>query len=117
MNIKLSDKQLSSIKKIAQVAIDGAMDNLRRISDEDWGLGEMDEIDEVASVDKIEVVDITTTGGIKIYIDIYVNRPRYDFDYIVLAEISAYMDDYFPNSEVILNEIKDEREFGPGIDW
>jgi hypothetical protein len=56
------------------------------------------------------------SGGLKVYVDIYVNYPRINFEEL-LNEIEARISDHFPNVEIIENEIIDERKFGPGIDW
>jgi hypothetical protein len=54
MKYEVTEKQLEKLKKVIQGFIDSALDSLRKMS-EDWGLGEMDEYDEVRSVEKIVV--------------------------------------------------------------
>jgi hypothetical protein len=116
MNIEISEKQLKTIKKLAQTVIDNTLNDLRYLAENEWGLGEMDEINEVESIEKITISHITTHQRISVYVDIYVNNNRYDFDNVI-SEISHYLNEYFPNSVVLTNDIKDDREFGPGIDW
>jgi len=52
MNIEISEKQLKFIKKVAQMVIDNSLKELRVLASTEWGLGEMDEINEVESIDK-----------------------------------------------------------------
>lgn len=116
MNIEINEKQLKVIRKIAQMVIDNSLKELRILADTEWGLGEMDEINEVESIDKIVISHITTHQRIAVYVDIYINNKRYVFDNVI-SEISYNLTHYFPNSVVLTNDIIDERESGPGIDW
>jgi len=59
---------------------------------------------------------ITLSGKIKVYIDIYKSQNRSDFDNIK-DEIQYRLEDLLPNIELEINDIIDERKFGPGIDW
>jgi hypothetical protein len=116
MKFIISENKVESLKRIAQDLIDNELNNLRIMSDEEWGMGEMDELHEVESVDKIEVVDIVMSGKIKVLINIYRTQLRDDFDNI-RAEIQYRLEDLLPNIELEINDIIDERKFGPGIDW
>jgi len=87
-----------------------------RVESEEWGLGEMDDLDEIESIDKIVVNNIVNDDIPKIYVDIYKNSNRYDFDKTI-ASITYGIQKYIPNVIVVLNKIIDERTFGPGIDW
>ena len=115
MKILISESQQEKMKSIIQDLIDGALNELREMSD-DWGLGEMDEIDELEAIDKIVVNDVHMGKPIVVDIDIYVNRNRYDFDNIT-AHVEDYVKSWFPGVEFSGYKIIDEREFGPGIDW
>jgi len=115
MKILISESQQEKMKSIIQDLIDGALNELREMSD-DWGLGEMDEIDELESIDKIVVNDVHMGKPIVVDIDIHVNRNRYDFDNIT-AHVEDYVMSWFPGVEFSGYKIIDEREFGPGIDW
>jgi hypothetical protein len=75
MKYEVTEKQLEKLKKVIQGFIDSALDSLRKMS-EDWGLGEMDEYDEVRSVEKIVVDRIVPYTGINVYIDMYVKNDR-----------------------------------------
>jgi hypothetical protein len=115
MNIKIGTRQVDKLKSIIQNLINSTLESIRQDSEE-WGLGEMDELDEINSIDKIVINRITTVNKIKVYIDIYRNSNRYDFDNI-RAELQYRINKWIPNIEIYLNDIIDDREFGPGIDW
>ena len=115
MKYIIDQKQLEITKNLIQGLINSKLDSLREES-EDWGLGEMDELHEVQSVDKIEVVDVVMSGKIKVLINIYRTQLRDDFDNIT-EEIEYRLEDLLPNIELEINDIIDERKFGPGIDW
>jgi hypothetical protein len=100
MEIKLSQNKL---KKIVQSQIDVCLNNIRQES-EDWGLGEMDELYEIDSIDKIVVDRVVTFERFKIYIDIYQNKPRDEYDN-TMAEIQYQLNDIFPDVVIHLNEI------------
>jgi hypothetical protein len=115
MNIKIGNQQLDKLTSIIQKLLDSQLDTIKDESDE-WGLGEMDELDEVSSVDKIVINRITTINKIKVYLDIYKNSNRFDFDNI-RAELQYRIGEWIPSIELYVNELIDTREFGPGIDW
>ena len=115
MKYIIDQKQLEITKNLIQGLINSKLDSLREESEE-WGLGEMDELHEVESVDKIEVVDVVMSGKIKVLINIYRTQLRDDFDNIT-EEIEYRLEDLLPNIELEINDIIDERKFGPGIDW
>ena len=100
---------------IIQDLINSELESIQ-IESEDWGMGEMDEIDEVQSVDKIVVDRVVTINKIKVYVNIYKNSNRYDFDNL-RAEIQYRLERWFPNIELYIEDIIDDRKFGPGIDW
>jgi len=115
MKYIIDQKQLEKTKNLIQGLINSKLDSLREESEE-WGMGEMDELHEVESVDKIEVVDVVMSGKIKVLINIYRTQLRYDFDNIT-DEIEYRLEDLLPNVELEINDVIDERKFGPGIDW
>ena len=115
MNYIITESQVKSLQTVIQNQIDSVLDKIRMES-EDWGMGEMDEIDEVQSVDKIVVDRVVTINKIKVYVNIHKNSNRYDFDNL-RAEIQYRLKDWFPNIELYVGDIIDDRKFGPGIDW
>ena len=115
MKYIISESQVKSFQDRIQELIDSTLYTLREESEE-WGMGEMDELDEVSSVDKIVVDRVVKISKIKVYINIYKNSKREDFDNL-RAEIQYRLEDWLPNIELYIENIIDDRKFGPGIDW
>jgi hypothetical protein len=115
MRYIISESQSNKFVSSIQSKIDEIMRQVVEESEE-WGMGEMDEIDEVNSVNKIVVDNIDRTNGLLVSVTIHKNSRRNDFDNLI-SEIEARMSDWIPNIELYVNEIIDDREFGPGIDW
>ena len=115
MKFIITESQGKSIDNMIQRMIDSTLDIIKEESD-DWGMGEMDELDEVSSVDKIVVDRVVTINKIKVYVNIYKNSNRYDFDNL-RAEIQYRLEDWIPNIDLYIENIIDDRIFGPGIDW
>ena len=103
MKVEINDKQLEKVHKIIQGLIDSELNSLREESEE-WGLGEMDELDEINSVDKIIINRISPFQGISVYINIYTNTGLEDFDNI-RAEIQYRVSGWVPNVKLFINEI------------
>jgi len=104
MKFIISENKVESLKQIAQYLIDNELNNLRIMSDEEWGMGEMDEINEVASVDKIIVDKLEMSDGVNVYIDMYVLTDREEFD-LVLGAVEYSLEQWLPNIKVHVNEI------------
>ena len=115
MRYIISESQSNKIVSSIQKKIDEIMRQIVEES-EDWGMDEMDAIDEVSSVDKIVVDRVVPIPKIKVHLDIYKNSKREDFDDLI-NEIEARIQDWFPNIELYIDDIIDDRKFGPGIDW
>jgi len=115
MKFIITESQAKSLHNVIQGVINSTLDIIREES-EDWGMGEMDELDEVSSVNKIVVNRVVKISKIKVYINIYKNSKREDFDNL-RAEIQYRLEDWLPNIELYIENIIDDREFGPGIDW
>jgi hypothetical protein len=105
----------SKIEKFIQKIIDNALKDLRD-STEEMGLGEMDELDEINSVDKIKVTNVVKDKVFVIHVDLYVGTNRYDFDNIIYT-IEYKVGRFLGNVEIMVDNIIDTRTFGPGIDW
>ena len=105
----------STIEDGIQNIIDSALQSLQ---DEafDMGLGEMDDLHEINSVDKIKVTNFVNDEVPVLYVDLYVNSNRRDFDNMI-ASMEYEVGKYIPNVQIIVNNIIDTRTFGPGIDW
>ena len=115
MRYIISESQSNKLVSSIQGLIDDTFETIKQES-EDWGMGEMDELDEVNSVNKIVVDRVVPISKLKVYIDIYKNSKREDFDNL-RAEIQYRLEDWYPNIELYIDDIIDERTFGPGIDW
>ena len=115
MKFIITESQAKSLHNVIQGVINSTLDIIKEES-EDWGMGEMDELDEVSSVNKIVVNDVVKTDGILVSVTIHKNSKREDFDNLI-EEISARASEWIPNIELFIENIIDDREFGPGIDW
>ena len=104
MKFIITENKIESLKQIVQGLIDDELNNLKVMSDEEWGLGEMDEIDEVSSVDKIIVDELKMSDGINVYLDMYVLSDREEFD-LVYGAIEYSMEQWLPNVTVHINKI------------
>ena len=82
----------------------------------DMGLGEMDELEEIESIDRVKVVDFVNDEVPVLYVDFHVNSNRRDFD-LVMSELQYEIGKYIPKVQLVLNDIVDNRTFGPGIDF
>jgi hypothetical protein len=104
MKIIITESKVGQIKTLVQEILDDELNNLRQISDEEWGLGEMDEINEVGSVEKIVVDEIKTTDGISVNVNLYLNTDREDFE-IILPMIEYTIEQWIPNAEIHIEKV------------
>lgn len=105
----------SKFERGLQRMIDSALQKLQN-STEEMGLGEMDELDEINSIDEIKITNFVKDEVPVLYIDLYVNSDREDFDNIIYRmeyEIEKHIGDI----KIVVDNIIDTRTFGPGIDW
>jgi hypothetical protein len=105
----------SNMERGLQRMIDGALQKLQN-STEEMGLGEMDELDEINSVDEIKITNFVKDEVPVLYVDLYVNSNRDDFDNIIYT-MEYELEKHIGNIQIIVNKIIDTRTFGPGIDW
>lgn len=120
MKIVISESQYqklieSNVEKNLQRIIDSSLETIRNSTDE-MGLGEMDELNEINSVDEIKLTNFVIDKVSVIHVDLYVNSARYDFDNII-AQMEYKVGRFFGDVEIIVDNIIDNRTFGPGIDW
>ena len=104
MKYIITDEQVKTMEGIINGIIDGELCSIRTQS-EDWGLGEMDEIEEINSVEKITVDRMDFENGIKAYVNVYVNNDRDDF-YNVMSSVEYEVSNWIPGAELEINEIK-----------
>jgi len=120
------NEQISRIKSVMgiteskmgegiQMLVNQSLQYLKSLTDE-MGLGEMDELEEIESVDEIKVTNVVIDNEPIVYVDFYVNSQRRDFDNIILT-IEYEVGKYLPNVRVVVDNIIDNRTFGPGIDF
>jgi len=105
MNIEITDKQLDKLSSIIQGLIDSQL-NIIREKSEEWGLGEIDEYNELSSIDKIIIDRIVPYSKIKVYVDLYRNSDREEFDNI-RAELQYMINEWLPKVELYINQIID----------
>ena len=105
----------SAIERGLQRMIDAGLQKLRN-STEEMGLGEMDELDEINSVDEIKITNFVKDKVPVVYVDLYVNSNRDDFDNIIYT-MEYELEKHIGNIQIIVDKIIDTRTFGPGIDW
>jgi len=104
----------SKFERGLQRMLDGALQKLRN-STEEMGLGEMDELDEINSIDEIKITNFVKDQVPVLYVDLYVNSDREDFDDIIYTmeyEIEKHIGDI----KIIVDNIIDTRTSGLGID-
>jgi hypothetical protein len=104
MKIIITESKVGQVKNLVQEIIDDELNNLRQEADEEWGLGEMDEINEVGSVEKIVVDEIKTTDGISVNVNLYLNTDREDFE-IILPMIEYTIEQWIPNAEIHIEKV------------
>ena len=104
MKIIITENKIGQLKSLVQEIIDDELNYLRQEADEEWGLGEMDEINEVGSVEKIVVDEIKITDGINVNINLYLNTDREDFE-IILPMIEYTIEQWIPNAKIYINKI------------
>lgn len=113
MDIKISEDKL---KRTLQNLIDGSIESIREES-QDWGLGEMDELQEIESVNKIVIDRIISDGEtLQLYVDVYTNSRRQEFDNI-LGQIQHDLNQWFPRVAIFENEIVNDWSAGFGTEW
>ena len=105
MKFIITKDKIDKLRPLIQSQINSELNNIREES-EDWGLGEMDELNEIDSINRIEVDRIGLRSGIKVYVNIYQNVD-YDRDeyYNVISSIEYGLESWIPTISIILNEI------------
>ena len=104
MRIIINENQIDQLQIHIQNLIDSELDSLREESME-WGLGEMDEYNEISSVNKIVISRIVPYTGIKVYVNLYVSD-EYREDYNNLrSEIQFRVSEWIPNIKIFIDEI------------
>jgi hypothetical protein len=100
----------SNMERGLQRMLDGALQKLQN-STEEMGLGEMDELDEINSVDKIKITNFVKDEVPVLYVDLYVNSDRDDFDNIIYT-MEYELEKHIGNIQIIVDKIIDTRTLG-----
>jgi len=103
---------LDSIQLLVNLSLERIQDIAEAL---EMGLGEMDELNEITSIDKIVVTNYVNDEVSVIYVDLYVNSDRSDYDN-VMREIEINLDKYIPNIAIEVNNTIDSRTLGSDID-
>jgi len=92
------------------------LEELRNES-EDWGLGEMNELDQLNAIEDLKIVNLVKVTKIKIYVDILTITNRHYFDE-VMSELESRLQLNWNKGILLLeNGIHNISGRGPGIDW
>jgi hypothetical protein len=97
----------SNMERGLQRMLDGALQKLQN-STEEMGLGEMDELDEINSVDEIKITNFVKDKVSVLHVDLYVNSDRDDFDNIINT-MEYEIEKYIGNVQIIVDKIIDTR--------
>jgi len=73
-------------------------------------------LNEINSVDEIKITNFVKDEVPVLYVDLYVNSNRDDFDNIIYT-MEYELEKHIGNIQIIVDKIIDTRTFGPGIDW
>lgn len=103
MKYVIEKEQLKVLGSHIQNLINSTLDMLREETEE-MGLGEMDEIDEIKSINDITIDRIVPYTGIKVYVDIHTDTNRDEFGN-VMAELNYHLQRWIPNITLFINEI------------
>ena len=111
-DVDVKQRLISKVQKI----INDSLDEIRAES-EWWALGEMDELEEINAIDSIVVKDVFKQNNkFRIPVTLHKNSQRYDFDN-VFGVINYNVQKVLGKSFVVIDDVVDDRTFGPGIDW
>lgn len=104
MKFELSKKQIDKLKSQIQDIIESELDTIRQES-EDWGLGEIHELEQLNSVIRIEVDRIVPYTGLKVYVVIYSTNEE-DYDYSDLrSELQYRVEQWIPNVKLFIDNV------------
>lgn len=103
MKFIITENKIEKLKQQIQTFVDFGLTSLRQES-EDWGLGEMDELFEVESIEKIEVVKLDPGDKLNVFINIFQFNDRDEYDN-TLAWIEGVVEEVIPNVNFHINKI------------
>ena len=97
----------SNIERGLQIIIDSTLQKLQDDTFE-MGLGELDELNEINSVDEIKITNFVKDKVSVLHVDLYVNSDRENFDNII-ASMEYELEKYIGNILIIVDNIIDTR--------
>ncbi len=97
----------SNIEGGLQIIIDSSLQKLQDDTFE-MGLGELDELNEINSVDEIKITNFVKDKVSVLHVDLYVNSDRENFDNII-ASMEYELEKYIGNILIIVDNIIDTR--------
>jgi hypothetical protein len=101
---------------VLQQIINYELNELRKESD-DWGLGEMVELNQLNSIKELKIVNLVKVNNITITVDIISNDNRKDFDDII-SELRYKLQKNWNDKILLLEgEIWNTSDYGPGVNW
>ena len=115
MNLQENIHRIKEVMGITESNIEGGLQiiidsSLQKLQDDtfEMGLGEMDELNEINSVDEIKITNFVKDKVSVLHVDLYVNSDREDFDNII-ASMESELEKYIGNILIIVDNIIDTR--------
>jgi hypothetical protein len=115
MNLQENISRIKKMMGITESNIEGGLQiiidsSLQKLQDDtfEMGLGEMDELNEINSVDEIKITNFVKDNVSVLHVDLYVNSDREDFDNII-ASMESELEKYIGNILIIVDNIIDTR--------
>jgi hypothetical protein len=115
MNLQENISKIKKMMGITESNIEGGLQiiidsSLQKLQDDtfEMGLGEMDELNEINSVDEIKITNFVKDNVSVLHVDLYVNSDRETFDNII-ASMEYELEKYIGNILIIVDNIIDTR--------
>ena len=115
MNLQENISRIKKMMGITESNIEGGLQiiidsSLQKLQDDtfEMGLGEMDELNEINSVDEIKITNFVKDKVSVLHFDLYVNSDRENFDNII-ASMEYELEKYIGNILIIVDNIIDTR--------
>lgn len=115
MNLQENISRIKKMMGITESNIEGGLQiiidsSLQKLQDDtfEMGLGEMDELNEINSVDEIKITNFVKDKVSVLHVDLYVNSDRENFDNII-ASMEHELEKYIGNILIIVDNIIDTR--------
>lgn len=104
MKFVINQEKLGVLKNHIQSLIDSELNGIREESEE-WGLGEMGELEQIDSVKQIVVNDIKSgKKKMKVYVDVQVVSKGTDITDLIY-EIEGRLEQWIPNIDLQVHKI------------